>query len=98
MGGTNTTAEGYGSGTEVYGNKAVELIRTVATINLKGVYCRRHRMQEIRNIKCKFHIGFCFVANVKSTAGIGTYYGEVKTVEQSPMADGTLIPCILSGS
>lgn len=86
------TVEGYGSGTEVYGDKAVELIRTVAAINLKGVLLPETPdagNPEYKNVS--FTLDSVFVANVKSTAGIGTY-GEVKTIEQSPMADGALDP------
>lgn len=86
------TVEGYGSGTEVYGDKAVELVRTVAAINLKGVLLPETPdagNPEYKNVS--FTLDSVFVANVKSTAGIGTY-GEVKTIEQSPMADGTLDP------
>ena len=86
------TVEGYGAGTEIYGNNPVELTRTVAAINMEGVCCRRHRMTEIRNIKMSVsQLDSVFVANVKSTAGIGTY-GDVKTIEQSPLANGALDP------
>lgn len=86
------TVEGYGSGTEVYGDKAVELVRTVAAINLKGVLLPETPdagNPEYKNVS--FTLDSVFVANVKSTAGIGTY-GEVKTIEQSPMADGAFDP------
>ena len=86
------TVEGYGAGTEIYGNNPVELTRTVAAINREGVLLPEtpdDGNPEYKNVS--FTLDSVFVANVKSTAGIGTY-GDVKTIEQSPLANGALDP------
>lgn len=86
------TVEGYGAGTEIYGNNPVELTRTVAAINMEGVLLPEtpdDGNPEYKNVS--FTLDSVFVANVKSTAGIGTY-GDVKTIEQSPLANGALDP------
>ena len=84
----------YGTGTEVYGENPVVLTRTVAAINLKGVLLPEtpdSENPEYKNVS--FTLDSVFVANVKSTAGIGTYGSDVTTIEQSPLnSDGTLDP------
>ena len=89
------TVDGYGAGTEIYGENPVELTRTVAAIKLKGVLLPETpdaAKSEYKNVS--FTLYSVFVANVKSTAGIGTYSADnVTTIEQSPLtAEGTLNP------
>ncbi|WP_298549933.1 hypothetical protein [uncultured Parabacteroides sp.] len=84
------TVEGYGTGTEIYGNNPVVLTRTVAAINLKGVLLPETPDKGNSNYKnVSFTLDSVFVANVKSTAGIGTF-GDVKTIEQAPLKDGKI--------
>ena len=83
----------YGTGTEVYGDKSVVLTRTVAAIKLKGVLLPE--IPDSENLEYKnvsFTLDSVFVANVKSTAGIGTYGSDVTTIEQSPLKDEVFDP------
>lgn len=82
------TDPSYGTGTEVYGENPVVLTRTVAAIKLKGVLLPE--IPDSENLEYKnvsFTLDSVFVANVKSTAGIGTN-SDVTTIEQSPLIDG----------
>ncbi|WP_303140328.1 hypothetical protein [uncultured Parabacteroides sp.] len=82
------TVPSYGTGTEVYGDKPVDLTRTVAAIKLNGVLLPETpdaKNPEYKNVS--FTLDSVFVANVKSTAGIGTYGSDVTTIEQSPLKD-----------
>lgn len=85
------TVDGIGTGTEIYGSTPVDLVRTVAAINLKGVLLPEtpdSEKPEYKNVS--FTLDSVFVANVKSKAGIGTNI-DVTTIEQSALnADGTL--------
>lgn len=86
------TVPSYGTGTEVYGDKPVVLTRTVAAIKLNGVLLPEipdSENPEYKNVS--FTLDSVFVANVKSTAGIGTY-SNVTTIEQSPLIDGAFDP------
>lgn len=86
------TVPSYGTGTEVYGDKPVDLTRTVAAIKLKGVLLPEipdSENPEYKNVS--FTLDSVFVANVKSTAGIGTN-SDVTTIEQSPLENGVLDP------
>lgn len=90
-----TIVNEYGTGTEIYGEKPVELTRTVAAIKLKGVLLPETpdaAKPEYKNVS--FRLDSVFVANVKSTAGIGTYsVDNVTTIEQSPLTtEGALNP------
>lgn len=84
--------EGIGTGTEIYGSTPVDLVRTVAAINLTGVLLPEtpdSEKPEYKNVS--FTLDSVFVANVKSKAGIGTLNPDVTTIEQSAIkADGTL--------
>ena len=87
------TVPSYGTGTEVYGDKPVVLTRTVAAIKLNGVLLPEipdSENTEYKNVS--FTLDSVFVANVKSTAGIGTYGSDVTTIEQSPLKNGALDP------
>lgn len=88
-----TVAE-IGTGTEIYGPTPVDLVRTVAAINLTGVLLPEtpdSEKPEYKNVS--FTLDSVFVANVKSTAGIGTSVSFVETIEQSALnVDGSLNP------
>lgn len=88
-----TVAE-IGTGTEIYGPTPVDLVRTVAAINLTGVLLPEtpdSEKPEYKNVS--FMLDSVFVANVKSTAGIGTSVSFVETIEQSALnVDGSLNP------
>lgn len=84
------TDPSYGTGTEVYGENPVVLTRTVAAIKLKGVLLPETPDSENLEYKnVSFTLDSVFVANVKSTAGIGTN-SDVTTIEQSPLKNGAL--------
>ncbi|MCD7849425.1 MAG: ABC transporter permease [Parabacteroides sp.] len=80
-------------GKEVFGEDPVELVCTVAAINLEGIILPENPDAEKPEYKSvRFQLDSVFVANVKSTAGLGTW-GDVTSIEQSPLkADGTLDP------
>lgn len=84
--------DGIGTGTEIYGSNPVDLVRTVAAINLTGVLLPEtpdSEKPEYQNVS--FTLDSVFVANVKSKAGIGTLSPDVTTIEQSALdTDGTL--------
>lgn len=86
------TVEGIGTGTEIYGPTPIDLVRTVAAINLVGVQLPETpdpKKPEYKNVS--FTLDSVFVANVKSTAGIGTGAG-VESIEQSALKNEVLIP------
>lgn len=84
------TDPSYGTGTEVYGENPVVLTRTVAAIKLNGVLLPETPDSENLEYKnVSFTLDSVFVANVKSTAGIGTN-SDVTTIEQSPLENGVL--------
>lgn len=86
------TVEGIGTGTEIYGSTPIDLVRTVAAINLVGVQLPETpdpKKPEYKNVS--FTLDSVFVANVKSTAGIGTGAG-VTSIEQSALKDKVLNP------
>lgn len=84
--------DGIGTGTEIYGPTPVNLVRTVAAINLTGVLLPEtpdSEKPEYKNVS--FTLDSVFVANVKSKAGIGTLSPDVTTIEQSALdTDGSL--------
>lgn len=86
------TVDGYGAGTELHGEEPVKLTRTVAAIKLNGILLPETPDQTKPDYKnVSFTLDSVFVANVKSTAGIGVYGTDVATVEQSALKnDGTL--------
>lgn len=88
------TVEGIGTGTEIYGPTPIDLVRTVAAINLVGVQLPETpdpKKPEYKNVS--FTLDSVFVANVKSTAGIGTDIGAgVTSIEQSALKDKVLNP------
>lgn len=79
-------------GKEVFGEKPVELVRTVAAINLKGIILPKKPDTENSEYESvSFALDTVFVANVKSTAGLGTWSTDVTTIEHSPLtAEGKL--------
>lgn len=86
------TVEGIGTGTEIYGPTPIDLVRTVAAINLVGVQLPETpdpKKPEYKNVS--FTLDSVFVANVKSTAGIGTGAG-VESIEQSALINKVLNP------
>lgn len=86
------TVEGIGAGTEIYGPTPIDLVRTVAAINLVGVQLPETpdpKKPEYKNVS--FTLDSVFVANVKSTAGIGTGAG-VTSIEQSALKNKVLNP------
>lgn len=86
------TVEGIGTGKEIYGPTPIDLVRTVAAINLIGVQLPEtpdSEKPEYKNVS--FTLDSVFVANVKSTAGIGTGAG-VEFIEQSALKGSTLNP------
>lgn len=86
------TVEGIGTGTEICGPTPIDLVRTVAAINLVGVQLPETpdpKKPEYKNVS--FTLDSVFVANVKSTAGIGTGAG-VTSIEQSALKDKVLNP------
>lgn len=87
------TVEGI-AGTEIYGPTPIDLVRTVAAINLVGVQLPETpdpKKPEYKNVS--FTLDSVFVANVKSTAGIGTDIGAgVTSIEQSALKGNTLNP------
>lgn len=88
------TVEGIGTGTEIYGPTPIDLVRTVAAINLVGVQLPETpdpKKPEYKNVS--FTLDSVFVANVKSTAGIGTDKDAgVTSIEQSALKGNTLNP------
>lgn len=89
-----TTVEGIGTGTEICGPTPIDLVRTVAAINLVGVQLPETpdpKKPEYKNVS--FTLDSVFVANVKSTAGIGTDKDAgVTSIEQSALKGNTLNP------
>lgn len=72
-------------GTEIYGS-IPELVRRVAAINLEGIILPQNpdaKKPEYKSVS--FKLDSAFVANVKSTAGLGTWGTEVKSIEQDPV-------------
>lgn len=72
-------------GTEIYGSTP-ELVRRVAAINLEGIILPENpdaKKSEYKSVS--FKLDSVFVANVKSTAGLGTWGTEVSTIEQAPV-------------
>lgn len=88
------TVEGIGTGKEIYGPTPIDLVRTVAAINLVGVQLPEtpdSEKPEYKNVS--FTLDSVFVANVKSTAGIGTDIGAgVTSIEQSALNNKVLNP------
>lgn len=81
-------ADGIGVGTEIHGPTPVELVRRVAAINLEGIILPENpdaKKPEYKSVR--FKLDSAFVANVKSTAGLGTWGEDVKFIEQAPVFD-----------